>query len=735
MLNNSLSDQSTQTTNTRRDISVSRQLFRRIAAGKYYYLYHQLRIENIKKLVYYLKTEDLRSVINRVVAYMERLNTAKPFQPQVLADPRPDFKLVFNQSDNPLVSIIIPVHNQWDYTHRCLYSICQHIGNIAYEIIIADDASTDETTCLEKYAENVRIIRNNQAQGFLRNCNNAARYAQGKYIYLLNNDTCVQPGWLDALTNVMEGTEGIGIAGSKLVYPGGRLQEAGGIIWNDGSGWNYGRLDDPSQPEYNYIKQVDYISGASIMIRKELWHEIGGFDTRYAPAYYEDTDLAFEVRRRGYQVVYQPQSVVVHFEGASHGQDRSSGVKRYQDINREKFVEKWAAILKNESFSNGSDVFQARDRSRYKKTILVIDHYVPHHDRDAGGRCTYQYLRLLKALGLHVIFLGDNFFNHEPYTSQLQQLGIEVLYGERYVHGFDEWLESNGKYLDFVYLNRPHVAVKYMEKIKQKTCAKVFYFGHDLHYLRELRQYDVERNPALLESAKRWKVIEDSLFTMTDIIHVVGSYEERLLKERFPDKNVRNIPLYIYGAEETTSEPVNVDPKSDILFVGGFNHKPNVDAVLWFVKEVFPAILSSCPDARFYVVGSNPPQSIKELASEQIVVTGAVSDQQLKEYYGRSRVAVVPLRYGAGVKGKVVEALYYGLPVVTTSIGAEGLVDANTVLFIADDKAEFARLTIQAYMDSGLLQAAAVKGQQYIAEHYSVAKAQQILLGDMGVSS
>ena len=149
------------------------------------------------------------------------------------------------------------------------------------------------------------------------------------------------------------------------------------------------------------------------MIRADLWREIGGFDELYAPAYCEDSDLAFEVRRHGCRVVYQPQSVVTHFEGISNGTDvEGTGLKRYQKVNQEKFRKKWADELKKQSVNTGDpDPFKARDRSQEKKCVVVIDHYVPTWDRDAGSKTTFQYLKMFLKKGFNVKFIGDNFLH------------------------------------------------------------------------------------------------------------------------------------------------------------------------------------------------------------------------------------------------------------------------------------------------------------------------------------
>ena len=689
----------------------------------------KLNKDNIKKTIYYTKTEDLSMLEQRIDNYMERHDQVEQSQELQLFQQQEFSNISFKVETDPTVSIIIPVYNQWDYTYACLASIKENTQDVSYEVIIADDMSTDETINIRNYVDNVTVVRDGENRGFLLNCNNAAKYARGKYLFFLNNDTNVQPEWLSSLVQLMERDESIGMTWSKLIYPDGRQQEAGGIIWNDASGWNYGRLDDPAKPEYNYVREVDYISGAAILIRSSIWNELGGFDVRYVPAYYEDTDLAFEVRRLGYKVMLQPRSVVVHFEGISHGTDTNSGIKSYQVTNKNNFLEKWKDVLTTEHFNNAENVFLARDRSKNKKTIVIVDHYVPHYDKDAGGRCTYFYTKLFASLGFKVVFIGDNFFQHEPYTSELQQLGVEVLYGNWYAKHVTQWIKNNGQHFDYVYLNRPHISIKYIDEFKKYSNAKIIYFGHDLHYIREMRNYEVTKNPSLLKSAEEWKKTEFDLFNKADVIHVVGSYEQTVLQEQFPNKLIRNIPLYLYT--DRYPHVSTFEERKHLLFVGGFNHKPNHDGVKWFIDSIWPSIKQHIPDIKFYIVGSNPPDDILALQSESIIVTGYVSDEELETYYNKSRLVVVPLRFGAGVKGKVVEAMYYQIPIVTTSIGSEGLPSVEHAVKVADQEEEFVKATIQLYQDQEEWEQYSIHSGEYVSEHFTVDAAQKIISLDI----
>ena len=641
--------------------------------------------------------------------------------------------LSFPQYEKPMVSIVIPCYNQIHYTYACLQSILEFTKDVTYEVIIADDVSTDATAEIGRFVDGLVICRNKTNQGFLRNCNQAAKAAKGKYIMFLNNDTKVTEGWLSSLVNLIESDDTIGMVGSKLVYPDGRLQEAGGIIWSDGSGWNYGRLDDPDKAEYNYVKDVDYISGAAILLSVDLWKQIGGFDERFAPAYCEDSDLAFEVRKAGYRVVYQPLSKVIHFEGVSNGTDvNGTGLKRYQVENSQKLKEKWADEFKKQCVNDGNpNPFRARERSQGKKVILVVDHYVPTFDKDAGSKTTYQYLKMFLKKGYVVKFLGDNFLHEEPYSTTLQQMGIEILYGDHWATGLWDWLKLNKDEIDVAYLNRPHIATKYVDFIKENTNIKVIYYGHDLHFLRLGREYELTGDIDIKREADYWKAIELSMMRKAAISYYPSYVEINAIHAIDPEIKAKAITAYVYD-HFLTGIQEDFAKREGLLFVGGFAHPPNADAVLWFAKEIFPHIREQLPDIKFYVVGSKVTDEIKALEQpgNGIIIKGFVSEEELASLYASCKVVVVPLRYGAGVKGKVVEAIYNGAPIITTSTGAEGIPQVEQVLEVEDDPKAFADKTVALYQDNDRCRQMCEGTQKYIREHFSMDGAWKVIEGD-----
>ena len=634
---------------------------------------------------------------------------------EALADVAKNISLL--TSSEPVVSVVIPVYAQTAFTIRCLESIERNQPKLPFEVIVVDDYSPDQSRKILRHVRGIRLIENEENMGFVRSCNVGAAAAYGKFVYLLNNDVEVTPGWLDSLVETFDKHDDVGLVGSKLVYPDGRLQEAGGIVWSDGSAWNYGRGDHPALPRYNYVRETDYISGASIMIRKDLWDRVGGFDVRYVPAYYEDADFCFEVRKCGYRVLYQPESVIVHYEGVSNGTDLGCGIKSYQVANIKKFFEKWKDVLKREHYPNAVNVFRARERSRSRPVILVVDHYVPEPDQDAGSRTMFQYLELFTNFGYSVKFIGDNFHYSRRYTKMLEQLGVEVLYGAFWEKGWRTWLDEYGSEINFVLLSRPHIAKKYIDVIRTKTSAKILYYGHDLHHVRMQREYELTHKRKLLDEAKRWKTEERSIIERADIALYPSITEVEYIQKWLPNVRSEIMQPYMYNLKGLDYKPME---RKGLLFVGGFAHKPNEDGILWFCREVFPHVLKKNDNITLTIVGSHPTKAIRNLASKHINVLGFVSDDKLNALYKSTRMVVAPLRYGAGIKGKIIEALYHGLPVVTTPCGSEGLAQPEKFCIGMTDKPlDMARAIIEVYDKKSTLQKLSEQGYEFIRENYS----------------
>ena len=604
--------------------------------------------------------------------------------------------LSFPTYDQPLVSILIPVYGQIHYTLRCLASITRHLPNIPFEIIIIDDCSPDQSTKFLSLIKGIRLLKNDDNQGFIRSCNAGAFTAKGEYLHFLNNDTEVTEGWLDALLRTFYELPGTGLVGSKLVYPDGRLQEAGGIIWQDGSAWNFGRHQDPSLPIYNYAREVDYCSGASIMVQTALFKELGGFDEHYLPAYCEDADLALQIRTKGYRVIYQPLSTVIHFEGITSGTDATQGTKAYQVVNTEKLFTRWKQRLTSHQVS-GQDVDQAKDRT-VKRRVLMLDQCTPTPDQDSGSIDAYNQMMLLREMGFQVTFIPeDNYLFVPGYTPALQRAGIEMLYAP-YVGSVSQHLKEFGQRYDLVFISRAVTLERNLALVRRYCLkAKILFHTVDLHYLRMSREAELKQSKDARRKAEQMKEMELQLIRLADMTTVVSAHELSILNKELPHHKIRLLPY----ARQTQSSKKAFRERRDIVFVGSYQHPPNVDAVKFFTQEIMPLLRQSLSGVRFYVVGSRTPIDVKELASEDIIITGFIPD--LTSFLNNIRLSVVPLRYGAGIKGKIGSAMAVGLPVVATPIAAEGMSLTHGInILIAEDPKAFADQIITLYHDENL---------------------------------
>ncbi|MFK8013170.1 MAG: glycosyltransferase [Marinicellaceae bacterium] len=614
--------------------------------------------------------------------------------------------------EKPIVSIIIPVFNHFEHTYNCLKSISELQDKTSFEVIVIDDCSTDDTENLIKNISGVIYHKQEQNGGFIESCNTGALMSTGQYLMFLNNDTIVHQNWLSSLLEVFANYDDAGLVGSKLIYPNNQLQEAGGIVFSDASGWNYGRTDDPEKPEYNHIRPVDYCSGASILVKKKVFNELGCFDDRYKPAYYEDTDLAFGIRSIGKKVYFQPASVVTHFEGISSGTDLTQGMKKYQVVNQQKFKKKWAKQLSKQP-APGVDIELCRIHAQPKR-ILIFDACTPTPDQDSGSLRMINLIKILKELNYHVAFMPENLMHNEHYTHALQQLGVECVFTP-FIKNPVEYLKNNGKHLDAVLLSRYYVAEPVMPFIREYCPkAKIIFDTVDLHYVRERRMAEIENDNKLAKMAEVTKEKELAVATACDVTLVVSPYEVEVLAKEIPNSKVKILTNIheIYGCRKPFSE------RKDIMFIGGYQHTPNVDAIEWFVKDIFPLVEVALPELKFHIIGSKAPKHIQEMAKDNIIYQGFVED--IEPVMDDIRIAIAPLRFGAGVKGKVNMSMSYGQPVVGTKIAVEGMFTQEGVdVLMAETPQQFADQIIRLYTNEELWNTLSQGGLKNVEEYFS----------------
>lgn len=605
-------------------------------------------------------------------------------------------RIEFEKPAVPTVTIIIPVRDRCEVTYYCLCSLLFAFNKTPFEVIVVDDGSSDETRSLAEFVGGIEILRCETGAGFVGACNLGAERAQGEFVLILNNDTQVTARWVDELVAVFRDFDCVGLAGSKLVYPDGRLQEAGGVVWGSGNPWNVGRDSNPEEPRYNYLRKVDYVSGAALMMPRHLWRSVGGFSDEFAPGYFEDTDLAMKVRECGHFVVYVPSSTVYHFEGETAGNSVNAGMKSFQEVNRPKFHRKWSHLYRSHA-REGENLDREKDRDVAFR-VLFIDHQFPFTDMDAGSYAAFQEVRLFQALGAKVTFLPRNLAWMDRHTMALQRIGVECLYAP-FVMNFLNYVRTHASEYDLVYVNRYAIAEQVLPLVRSFAAqTRVAFNLADLHFLRELREAAASTPGYSRARAEETRRAELAAIEASDLTFSYSDVELGIVRDLARRGTKLAKMPWVVDCRQCTSR---FSETSDILFLGGFNHPPNVQAATFFARKIMPAIGDRLPGVVFNVIGSGARKKVWELSSDRVRVLGYVPD--IATHLDRTRVFVAPLLAGAGLKGKVLDAISHGIPCVLSPIAAEGTGLRNGVdCLIADTPENWGDCVVRLYTNEEL---------------------------------
>jgi GT2 family glycosyltransferase len=610
-------------------------------------------------------------------------------------------------SDEPIASIIILTRDNIDVLGRCLTSLATSIDpqRVPFEVILLFQEMDDSVVrSFLKSTRGLRPLRATLNLGFAAGNNFAARHAKGKYLVFLNDDTQAQPGWLEWLVNAARADPSVGAVGSRLLFPDGRLQEAGVVVWANGTCLPLGRGEPAGSLAYSYVRPVDYASANGLLLARDTFEAAGGFDERFFPGYYEDVDLCMTIRHRlGKNVVYEPRSLIVHEESVTMKRDpdfRDFLFRRHLAL----FVEKWGADLASYEPARPDSAAAVRHavlaRRGHPASVLIIDDRVPAPGMGSGfGRITDLFEDLRDApvaLSFHP-------------SNQLHLRGANPLAG----YGVDlvseplrEHLAREDVAYDLVVISRPHNYKALYDVVREgQPRAKIVYDAEALYHRRLRLQAALESSPEIRErlqnEAAEMELLEAGIARSADRLVSISDDERQWLERVSGHAPIEFMIPFSHGI---TMTPANLAGRSGAAFVAGWlagEESPNVGGLRWYVDEVAPRVRARFPDFKTVVTGARPPLSVELMAGDGIVLTGFV--ESLEAVYRQARVAIAPILAGAGVKIKTLEALQYGVPLVATTVGAEGLGLADgEQIDIADDPAAFAQKLIALLSEDAL---------------------------------
>lgn len=613
--------------------------------------------------------------------------------------------LNFKSSTNPKVSIIIPFYNQINYTINCLNHLHKYLTG-SFEIILIDDNSSK--VCDLSFISGIQVVKNQKNQGFLKSINIGIKASSGEFIYILNNDTEVKKGFLDELLYVFDNFPNTGAVGSKLLNADGSLQEAGCLLLKDCLIHQIFIKKEVFYPEINYIHKVDYCSGCSLLFKKRNDHEkINLFDEQFAPAYFEETDFCFQLKYlQGKEIYYTPFSEVLHYNGISYNANQknfSEKIKQKDElfaVNLKRFKCKWQQHIDKITASTIEERIQ--ELYNYKSVVFFCG-AIPAYDKDSGSNRLKEIISAFLEMGYYILMAKNKTYlleTEKDYISFYERMGVNVFYEHNLKINLFAYLIRNITNKTIAWFYNPDVFEEYYDvAIQSLPDAKLIYDMVDIHHLRYERAAELEpENKFYKEQREKYLGKEVNAAKVADYVITISEFEESYMRQFCDAKKIITISN-IHYIKTSLQKTLPFEDRKDVLFIGS-KHAPNIDALYFLYFEIMPLVWVKFPEMKVNIIG-NVSECIKDISHPNFIFHGYVVD--IEEHFLINRLMIAPLRYGAGVKGKIGQAFEYFLPVVTTSSGAEGmkLINYENAL-IYDVADEFANSIVRLYTDKDL---------------------------------
>ena len=590
----------------------------------------------------------------------------------------------------PVVTIVIVGWRAAPRLAECLQSIGRTDRTVDFEVVIAlNEPSAGTPAAMSGDGFSIRLVSSPANRGFGGAANAAAAASSGKYLVFLSQGAQVDRQWLRELIETAEHGPEIGAVGSLILDADGRWREAGTFVWSDGSSSPASGDGALFPHRYDWARRVDSCSATSLLVKRSTWDEVGGFDESYFPAYGEDIDLCLGIGALGQQVWFQPLSVVHHA-----GPTGTSVPYRdfFRGRGREVLSVRWPQVLEQRVRRSDDQVgdeeaagWLAMGRPQ---RILVVDDRIPEASLGAGFGRMVDALSDLTSSGEYFVSLFPTQVPEGDRAAMSRQ-GVRVLHGELEGH-----LRHPATDYDLVMISRPHNFERVAGLVRECQPRAVILYDAEALFFRRIEQLaqltsDESRREDLLAEAATMRQAEEGCFVNADQSVCISDAEARVARAFPGAAPVHVVPPNLVYPTYTTRP---FDQRRDVILVASWlagPESPNVDGLAWFVREVLPLVVEHVPWVRVRITGADPPAEVMGYRGPNVRFEGRVDD--LADLYDRSRVAIVPVRYGAGVKIKTIEALQFGVPTVATSTGAEGIETHGTgALSVTDNPMQFA---------------------------------------------